>query len=435
MAKIDPGIYSDILHVRQAWRFDAAAFLMRFYGYMYTIGTVTMMTLSGYSAFQSGLVASALAIMTFLLSPRVSKLIDEKSQHRVVPPACIVTLVGLAALIAAVILHLPFWVCACCTVPIGFMPSPGALARARWTYLVHTERFGAGNLDLRSVFSYEGILDDVAFAASPAISIALAAAIHPVAGMAFGGICCLAGSVILMGAKNTEPEVGWKPLDEVPCEETASPSESGDAGDGRLPEPTVWDLHPNRSCFRLSGTVRVLFTAIFLLGILFGTLDTSTVVFCQAEGNTTAASWVMAMSGVVSALCGFTFGMLRLDSHIVRILVVTTVLFGIGYFTSMFICNIPTLFVFIFISSLFYAPFFITVNTVCERAVPGSRITEGITWLTAGVTCGMAIGPSMGGWICDHFGGAVGFDVVGIVALMIPAVVLICLPLLKRDVR
>lgn len=61
MAKIDPGIYTDIIRVRQAWRFDAGALFMRLYAYMCTGGTVTMMSLAGYSAFQADLTEISLA--------------------------------------------------------------------------------------------------------------------------------------------------------------------------------------------------------------------------------------------------------------------------------------------------------------------------------------------------------------------------------------
>ena len=71
--KFDPKVYASLLRVRQAYAFDAGCFLMRFYAYMMNIGTVTMVTLAGYSFFIAGLTSSVIALSTFFISPRVSK--------------------------------------------------------------------------------------------------------------------------------------------------------------------------------------------------------------------------------------------------------------------------------------------------------------------------------------------------------------------------
>ena len=47
MAKVSPGVYKKVLRVREAYPFDIACLLMRFFGSMLNIGVVTMITLSG----------------------------------------------------------------------------------------------------------------------------------------------------------------------------------------------------------------------------------------------------------------------------------------------------------------------------------------------------------------------------------------------------
>ena len=120
----------------------------------------------------------------FVVTPRVSKRIDERGQSAVVPKAAAVSLLGLVVLIANVALHGPVWPLFVGALLVGFFPSPQAMARARWTYLIRSGRLGEAAPDLRTMFSYESVLDDMAFIFSPSISIALAAAIAPVAGMA-----------------------------------------------------------------------------------------------------------------------------------------------------------------------------------------------------------------------------------------------------------
>ena len=70
-----------------------------------------------------------------------------------------------------------------------------------------------------------------------------------------------------------------------------------------------------------------------------------------------------------------------------------------------------------------------------SRAVPGSRITEAITWMNAGATCGMAFGPSVSGIVVDTWGAAASFDFGAVLAVAVPITALLSLRILKRDVR
>ena len=65
-----------MFRVKAAYSFEIGGLLVRMYAFMRTIGTVSMLTLSGYSYFMAGLVASVVAFALFLISPRVSKKID-----------------------------------------------------------------------------------------------------------------------------------------------------------------------------------------------------------------------------------------------------------------------------------------------------------------------------------------------------------------------
>ena len=135
VAKVSPGVYKKVLRVREAYPFDIACLLMRFFGSMLNIGVVTMITLSGYSFLTAGLSSSLIALSIFVVTPRVSKRIDERGQSAVVPKAAAVSLLGLVVLIANVALHGPVWPLFVGALLVGFFPSPQAMARARWAYL------------------------------------------------------------------------------------------------------------------------------------------------------------------------------------------------------------------------------------------------------------------------------------------------------------
>lgn len=446
MSAFNPGVYKTVLRVREAYAFDVGGFLMRFYSYMMNIGTVTMVTLAGYSFFVAGLVTSTIALVTFLVSPRVSKLVDERGQSRVVPVAAAITLVGLVVMLITVSVHGPEWVLFAGAFFMGFVPSPQALVRARWTYLIRTGRLGSAAPDLRTMFSYEGVLDDVGFMLSPPISIALASAITPIAGLLAGGIAFTVGSCVLTLSRSTEPAPGWSEVGAA-----ASGSVDAAASNGVASEAAASDAEPSavtsaacaaaptptrtKSVLRTSPVVRVLFAMMVFLGGFYGVFDTATVALAEELGNPNIASFILIVASFVSMTMGFVFGMmnLRVPQHLQ--LVGCAVLAGCAYGTMCLIDSAVSLFVVSTLAAFTYAPFLIVANATCERSVPGERLTEAITWINAGITCGMAVGPTVAGVVIDQAGAIVSFDFGAVLAISIPVIALLSLRVLKRNVR
>ena len=416
MSAINPGVYKAIVRVREARLFDIGCFLMRFLPYMNTIGTVTMLTLSGFSFFVAGLVSSTIALATFIVSPRISKLIDTYGQSRVVPWAALANLVGLCLMVAVVALEGAVPLLFVAALLMGCTPNPPALARARWTYLIRSGKLGNAAPVMRTMFSYEGVLDDVGFMFSPSLSVALASAIVPFAGMVFGGAAFALGTVLLLLSRNTEPRHGWS---EAVVEDSAASE----------------DFIHRKSVFRTTAVVRVMFFMMLFVGAFYGVFDTATVSFAEEMGDPTFASIVLMASAITSMLMGFVFGMIRLRMPQYRQLVLFAVIIGLAYGTMMFIDSPMMLFVVGTLAGLAYAPFLIVINATCERSVSGDRLTEAITWINAGITCGMAFGPTAGGVIIDTFGAARSFDFGALLALAIPVTALVCFRIIKRNVR
>lgn len=410
MGAVDPSVYKSVLKVRQAYGFDIACFLMRFYQYMMNVGVVTMITLSGHSFFLAGMVSSAIAISTFIVAPQVSRLVDRYGQSRVVPFATTVTVLGLALLIANITVGGPEWFCFVGAVLMGFVPSAPALARARWTHLIRSGVLGKSAPDLRTMFSYEGVLDDIGFMFGPSISIALASSIAPVAGMVSGAAALVMGTVLLFFSKSTEP----------------MPSVASTERVQRKNERNLLFSMP---------VIRVLFFAMMFMGAMFGVYDSTTVALAEELGNPNIASIALMVSAVVSMAAGFVFGMLRFRAPQYRQVMTASVLLGVSFGSMFLIDSFGNLLVVSVVASAFYAPFLIVVNATVERAVPASRLTEGITWINAGITCGMAMGPSAAGFVIDRLGAPVAFDMGALFAIAIPILVCLCGSVLKRHVR
>ncbi len=425
VAAVSPGVYKKVLAVRQAYSFDIACLLMRFFGSMLNIGVVTMITLSGYSFLTAGLSSSLIALSIFVVTPRVSKRIDERGQSAVVPKAAAVSLAGLVILVANVALHGPAWPLFVGALLVGFYPSPQAMARARWTYLIRSGRLGEAAPDLRTMFSYESVLDDAAFIFSPSISIALAAAISPVAGMVTGGVAFAVGVVLLCASRSTEPVPGW-----------------GDGGAGAASaaaevegEPAVVaEQPPRKSLLATSAAVRVLFVTYAFAGSFLGLFDTATVSLSEDLHSPDFAGAVLMASGAVSMTMGFLFGMVRLRAPLPKQFVVAACAVGLSFGTMFLIDSAPTLMLVALLGAATYAPLLIVANSVCERAVPDARLTEAITWLNAGYTCGAAFGPTVAGAIIDTFGTMASFKVGTVLCLGMPVTAILCYRIVKRNI-
>lgn len=423
MSSVDPSVYRSVIRVRQAYAFDIAGLLMRFYSYMMSIGTVTMLSLSGYSFMISGIVASVISLSIFLLSPRVSKLVDEYGQSRVLPKAALIVLVGLAITLGNVAFKGPEWIFLPAALLMGCVPNAQALVRARWTYLIRTGKIEKDVPSIRTVFSFEGILDDVGFMLSPPISIALASAITPIAGLLTGGVVFIVGVVMMCLAKGSEPEVGWTPVEETGADEDAREGESTSA------------LTHAKSIIRTSTVVRILFVLMFLTGAFYGVFDTAGVAFAEDLGNPNIAGTGLVIGAVLSAIMGFIFGMVRVTLPLYKQVIICAILIGLAYGTQILISTEAAFYAVSAAAALTYAPFLIVLNSAVERAVPGKRLTEAITWVNSGMTCGVALGPTIAGFVIDLAGATVGFDVGGLVALMIPIITLACARLIKRSIR
>lgn len=69
-----------------------------------------------------------------------------------------------------------------------------------------------------------------------------------------------------------------------------------------------------------------------------------------------------------------------------------------------FVTQIISLSLVVFVAGLFFAPTMIIAMSLAENNVTESQITEGMTWLLAGLNIGVAIGAALSDYIVDQFG-------------------------------
>lgn len=409
---INTGAYLSLTKSGMHLRTIIGGTIARFFVAMTTLAFLAMYTQSGYSYAQAGIGIGIVQLSNCLIAPQVSQLVDKRGQSKVVPIAAAIGIGALFIVLVIVRLDGPLWLAFAVSALIGFTPQVQSLTRARWSYLFQRDRSMDAGL-LKTAFSFEGILDDLAFMFSPALAIALSSWLFPEAGLLLGGIAYLTGTAIVLSDHDSEPDTAFM----------AGVKRSSGAVNADTRRRFVLIDYP---------AIAVLFAGMFCMGMLFGFLDPATYGICREQATESVASLVFMISGIVSVMCGFFFGMLYLHAKpVTQVLAAGTGVFVL-YLPAIFVVDIPLLFFATILGALCYAPFVITLNSVTERTVEPSRVTESLTLLNAGIQLGLAVGPILGGILMDTLGTHATFIAVAASGLLIPIIFLCCLPTLKK---
>lgn len=376
--------YRDIFRAPGTLAFSAAGFLARLPWAMVTLGIVTMLSQARGEYTLAGSVAATFALANALIAPQISRLVDRHGQRRVVVPAAILSIAALVALMLATRHGAPDWSLFLFAGLAGFMPSIGAMVRARWTEIYR------GRSELRMAFAFESVVDEVIYIVGPIVAIGLSVALFPEAGPLAATLLFAAGVSLFIVQKATEPPV--------------HPGEA--SGDGH-------------SVIRL-GPMRLVVFIMVAIGAIFGTAEVATVAFAEAQGQKAAASFVLASYAAGSLIVGLYFGTLRLRMSLAGQLLLAVGLAAVTTLPLLAIGNLGSLAIVLFLAGASVSPTIIVAMALIERIVPPSKLTEGITWAMTGIGIGMAAGSSASGWLIDAYGARSGFWVsiaAGVVAL------------------
>jgi predicted MFS family arabinose efflux permease len=72
----------------------------------------------------------------------------------------------------------------------------------------------------------------------------------------------------------------------------------------------------------------------------------------------------------------------------------------------------------LFASGFAVAPTLVAMMSLVEASVPPNRLTEGIAWVTTGLSAGIAPGAAVAGRVVDEFGPSAGYWVALIAGLV-----------------
>ena len=380
-------LYRALFQARGAKGFVLAGLLARIPLPMTGIGIITLLSQVRGSYALAGAVSAMFVLTYALMSPQVSRLVDRYGQRRVLPVATAFSVLGILLLVACSYWQAADWTLFVGAVLAGLMPSMSAMVRARWTAIYR------GKPQLQTAFSLETVLDEVTFIAGPPLSVGLSVAVLPQAGPLVAAVLLATGVFALVAQVGTEPEVA---VDVATRNDTAS-------------------------LLRLAD-VRLLTLLMVAMGVIVGSVDIVSVAFAEQRGTPVAASVVLACYAIGSCVAGLVFGVLQLNTPLRKLLLLGGLATAASTLPLLLAGNVFGLSSAVLVAGLFFAPTMIVAMSLVARIVPESRLTEGMTWLLAGLNVGVAGGAAASGQVVDLMGATAGFNIAlmaGITVLLV----------------
>ena len=377
--------YAEIFAIPRAWRFSVAGIIARMPMSTYGLGVVLLISAGTGRYGLAGSVSAAGSVGGALCLPQFGRLTDRFGQRRVLIPECVVFALSAAGLALAVGLRAPDWTFFACGMAGGAtMPQTGPMARARWSVLL------AGTPRLHTAFSLESVADELCFVIGPAAVTVLATQLHPAAGVGAAALCAVAGSLWFAAQRATEPPLV-----------TRAPSRpAGAAPGGGRPRPRL-------AGFRLSLAapgLAVLIPVYLFLGAMFVSIDLSTVDFATRLGHKPLAGLLLGTYALGSGTGGLWYGARTWHAPAARRLAVTLSLTVAGVCTFWAMPNLLVLAPVIFLCGMTIAPSLIAGYSILESTSLPGRATEAMSWLSTGISVGVACGSTAVGFVLDAFG-------------------------------
>lgn len=367
--------------------FSSAGLIARLPISMTGIGIITMLSQVRGSYWLAGAVAATFAFSMALLAPQIARAADRYGQNRVLPYATGVSALALLLLLICTHYRAPDWTLFVFAALAGGMPSISAMVRARWSEIYR------GTPQLHTAFSFESVLDEVAFIVGPPIAVGLSVALFPEAGPLAAALLLVAGVSAFAWQKSTQP-------------------------------PVYPRNNQRQRAILAMPSMQILVLALIALGTIVGTVDVISVAFAEQQGQPAAASIVLSVYAGGSCLAGLIFGAIKLPSPLPRQFLYAAFATTLTTLPLLWVHNVLTLAAAMFVAGLFFAPTMIVAMGLVERLVPPSRLTEGLTWMVTGLGVGVALGAALAGLAIDALGIKAGFGVTltaGLVVLLVAA--------------
>lgn len=377
--------YAEIFRVPGTKGFAAAAFIARLPIAMAPIGIVAMLSQARGEYWLAGAVAATFALTNAFAAPQISRRIDRLGQTAVAVPTTIISVIAFVTLLVASRYDWPAWTLFVAAFVAAAMPSVPAMVRARWTEIFRNRP------ELNTAFAFESVADELVYIAGASVSVGLSVALFPEAGMLASTLFLALGMAAFILQRSSEPRV--------------REPERASGGSAIMLRP-----------------VQIITLALVFIGTIFAAAEVAAVAITKELGQPTAASLVIGVYAAGSLVVGLIVGALNLQAPKQRLLAISIAIVALTTLPLLVANTVPLLALAIFFSGVAISPTFIMAFGLIERRVPEAMLTEGITWVMAGMGIGMALGAFVTGWVVDNFGAQNGFWVsvaAGTISLVI----------------
>lgn len=380
--------YVEIFRAPGTKSFSAAGFFARLPIAMAPIGIVAMLSQTHGEYWLAGAVSATFALTNAVISPQISRQVDQLGQRAVLIPTTVVSVIAFGTLIAAANQGWPSWTLFLSALFAATMPSIPAMLRARWTEIFRDRP------ELNTAFAFESAADELVYIAGASLSVGLAVSLFPEAGMIVSTLFMALGSFAFLVQRSTEPKVRRVDM-------------------GANHRSAIW-LRP----------VQIITLALVFVGSTFATAEVSAVAITKELGRPEAASLVIGVYAIGSFMVGLIIGAINPKLALQRQLLIAVGVLALTALPLLIASSSVWLLAFaVFVSGIAISPVFITAFGLIERRVPESMLTEGVTWVMTGIGIGMALGAFVSGWVVDTYGPSNGFWVS--VAASLSAVLII----------
>jgi MFS family permease len=365
--------YAAILGRDHAWRFSLAGWFARLVRSTAGIGTILLIAAHGQSYAVGGAASGAVVIGSALAGPFWSRASDRIGQTRVLPAALVAAAVSAALLLLSIEQDLAPWTWIVTAFLVGASAiDAGALVRARWVHLLRGDDPASAG-QRHTALAFEAVLDEFTFVIGPPLVTIIAAAANPVAGFLVGVGASLLGGVALLVQRRTAPVP-----DRVPAPDAASGFRA-------------W----------LPAGVLGLLPGYVGVGLIFGSVDLTSVGIAHDVGTTAVAGILLAIFAVGSVTSGILFGSLAAHWTPLRRLAVSGALFAVvmPWFA---LVGSPLGFAIVSLcAGLVTTPILIASSSLIETLSARENITVAMSWPSVAMSIGVTIGAALSGAAID----------------------------------
>ncbi len=176
------------------------------------------------------------------------------------------------------------------------------------------------------------------------------------------------------------------------------------------PKVVVGNRSNSGSTLLIPG-VRTIVLALLAMGAIGGAIDVAVVAFANDQGWPASATFMLAAYALGSLVAGLTFGALRLTLPIEKQFFIGILVTAVTGVLPVFATDVYVLSAMLFIAGISFAPTMVVVMKLGTIIIPASRMTEGLTWMTTGISIGVALGGMLTGPVIDAYGARAGFGV------------------------